>query len=218
MKFFHKSILFIAILFIAGYSQAQNLGYMGKRFLLNLETRVSPTLLFPNYYGSNYFLSLDASISPGIEFVVFNSGTIGVNYSLVKTQFESNYWSRNYPLEITSYSFFYKQYFRTKDEYYQAPFGPYGLVRFDYMFLKTPGFMGFVDDEMWGVKLEFGYDYLVWDRVRLSWGISVGLTNKMYKSEFFDDFYNLTNDTKITNRTFVNYVYNNKLAISILLF
>jgi hypothetical protein len=218
MKFIHKSILFIAILFIVGYSQAQNLGYMGKRFLLNLETRVSPTLLFPNYYGSDYFFSLDASISPGIEFIVFNSGTIGVNYSLVKTQFESSYWSQNYPLEITGYSFFYKQYFRTKDEYYQAPFGPYGLVRFDYMFLKTPGFMGFVDDEMWGVKLEFGYDYLVWDRVRLSWGISFGLTNKMYKSDFFDDYYNVTNDTKITNRAFVNYVYNNKLAIGILLF
>jgi len=218
MKFIHKSIIFIAIFFIAGYSQAQNLGYMGKRFLLNLETRVSPTLLFPNYYGSNYFLSLDASISPGIEFIVFNSGTIGFHYSLVKTQFESDYWSQNYPLEITGYSFFYKQYFRTKDEYYQAPFGPYGIVRFDYMFLKTPGFMGFVDDEMWGVKLEFGYDYLIWDRVRLSWGISVGLTNKMYKSDFFDDYFNVTNDIKITNRTFVNYVYNNKLAIGILLF
>lgn len=214
----NKTVLLFSILLIWGFSQAQNLGYMGKRFLLNLETRVSPTLLFPNYYGSNYFYSLDASISPGIEFIVFNGGTIGFNYSLVKTQFESDYWSRNYPLEITGYSIFYKQYFRTKDEYYQAPFGPYGLVRFDYMFLKTPGFMGFVDDEMWGFKLEFGYDYLLWDRVRLSWGISVGLTNKMYKSEFFDDFYGIPTATRITNRTFVNYVYNNKLAIGILLF
>jgi hypothetical protein len=218
MKYIQKSILLLTILFTGGISQAQNLGYMGKRFLFNFETRVSPTLMFPNYYGSEYFLSLDASVSPGIEFVFFNSGSVGFSYSLVKTQFESQDWSQNYPLEITSYSFFYKQYFRSKNDYYQAPFGPYGLVRFDYMFLKTPGFMNFTDDEMWGFKLEFGYDYLVWDRVRLSWGISVGLTNKMYKSDFYNDYYNVTNDDMITNRTFINYVYNNKFSIGILLF
>lgn len=59
---------------------------------------------------------------------------------------------------------------------------------------------------LFGAKAEFGYDYLFFNRLRLSFGISFGSTFGGYKAikGFFDDFSHLDASTTSVN----NFVHN----------
>lgn len=230
MIFFKIGVLLFLFQLLVLFSNAQNLGYLGKRFIFNVDCRVSPTYNYTNYYERDNFLSLDAAFSPNIEFILFNSGTIGVAYNFLKTRFSYDYYDEDYLMydfseknilfEAEGLGFFYKQYFRNKTDYYQAPFGVYGLVRFDIYncnyFTKN---FGMIRNTIYGGRIEFGIDYLVYDRIRLSWGVGLGLSTANYKSDFYTWYMNsLTHQQMASNRFFVNYIFSNRFSIGILAF
>lgn len=227
---FKIGLLFVVLQLIVLLSNAQNLGFQGKRFLINVDCRVSPTYNFSNYFEHNNFLSLDAAFSPNIEFILFNSGTIGVAYNFLKTRFSYEYYDFDYInpdfsennvlFEAEGLGFFYKQYFRSKNNYYQAPFGVYGLLRFDIYdcnyFTKN---FGMIRNKIYGGRIEFGVDYLILNRIRLSWGVGLGLSNATYKSDFYSWYLDpLTHQQRASNRFFVNYIFSNRFSIGILAF
>jgi len=230
LKFFKITLLFLFFQSFLLLSHAQNIGYLGKRFIFNVDCRVSPTFGYTNYFEKENFLSLDAAFSPNIEFILFNSGTIGVAYNFLKTRFSYNYYDFDYAspdfseynllFEAEGLGFFYKQYFRTKNDYYQAPFGAYGLVRFDIYHCNyfTRNF-GMIRNTIYGGRIEFGVDYLILNRIRLSWGVGIGLSTAQYTSEI-DSWYlfALSHSQMASNRFFVNYIFSNRFSIGILAF
>ena len=76
-----------------------------------------------------------------------------------------------------------------------------------------------IRNTIYGGRIEFGIDYLVYDRIRLSWGVGLGLSTANYKSDFYTWYMNsLTHQQMASNRFFVNYIFSNRFSIGILAF
>ena len=110
---------------------------------------------------------------------------LSINYSyrsrnIVYNEYEKGEIQSNY--EINSIGIIYKQYFRNS-----APIGSF--VEFQYTNnIVTSNFpnISYTDLESYnlngssmlydgGLRIQFGYDYLFWKTMRVSWGISFGL-------------------------------------------
>lgn len=180
------ALLFCCIIFTPSLI-SQNRGYMGKRFMINAEAVVSPSWRNPNFWGGKEYYAFNYMFSPNIEIIAWNKGTVGLvghyfnsQYSSDKLSYSSNkpsdYITDDYNFKFSTfgYGIFYKQYFASA----KAPFGSYFKAEFDlfhYQNLESP--QPKYDITM-GAKLEFGKDYLFYDRLHLSLGFSMGLTFK----------------------------------------
>lgn len=195
---------------------AQNNGFLGKRVLLNMDVKVTPVFVSPTYFGSYDVVSADFTFSPNIEFIVYNKGTVGVAFDYLNTKYK---YDGVFPIKFYGGGLFYKQYLSKKDDYYQAPFGVYALLRFDYFkyYCLTPSYLNY-SNSMFGFRAELGVDYLLWNRVRISWGLSFGFTNKGHVSEFYSWETDSSLEGAISDRLAKNYLYQNKIGIGILLF
>jgi len=201
-------MVFIAILLLMPCLTAQNTGYMGKRIILNMGAEFSPAwrrpvcdMNFPNKY-----LSFNTILSPSIEIITHRTGTAGVVYHYLKTKYnvpfsyeklfyddyrEEFYYKTIYEEKVndlTSHGFglFYKQYINGR-----APMGPYLRLQFDGFFFKCPDSFegGYVEmkDQLFAMKLEFGNDFLLFNRLRLSTGFSFGLPFGGFKALRYDN-------------------------------
>lgn len=196
------------------------------------------------YLGLNYW------VSPSVEAIVWDKGSVGAGYNFYQSPFsgihyEERYseyygtaysWSYDFSGLITAHGFnvFYKQYVGETF----APLGRYFKFTFDGLFYnyKTQ----FVADEdalfnpdapfhdsgkdmLFGLKVEYGRDFLLWDCLKLSLGMSVGTTFGGYRVAFKKltlDNYNptLTYNNYARNRMLGAYWFGVKMAIGFLAF
>lgn len=211
-------ILIFVLSFINVGLIAQNNGFLGKRVLFNMDVKVTPTFTAPTNFGSYDIVSFDFTFSPNIECIIYKKGIAGLAFNYLSTQYQFDH--RILPVQFSGGGIFYKQYLNRSSDYYQAPFGVYTAFRFDYLKYncKTPDYYDY-SGTLFGFRAEIGVDYLLWNRVRLSWGLSVGFTNKGVLSFLnIGNYYPLSFVSAIEDRMATNYLYHNKIGIGILLF
>lgn len=199
-----KKVIYLLLLTVAFCVQvnAQGYNYMGKHILFNANVTVSPSWINPNpmtphlanlspkaqrYLGINYW------VAPSIEAIVWEKGAVGAGYNFYKSPFKgklavpiNSYYDNTYYYYdyydftgmITAHGFnvFYKQYVG----HTVAPLGQYFKFNFDGFFYNyseiVPNIAPEGKDMLFGFKVEYGYDFLVFDRLRLSVGASIGTT------------------------------------------
>lgn len=220
-----KKILLILILFISiplfNQVHAQKVGYQGKRFLVNFDTKIDLEFEELDMFELNLIPKFFFTYSPNVEFILFKNATVGIAANYFRDSLSLTFNNQDYndlPFTVMGAGIFYKQYLNKKNDFYQAPFGLYFNLRLDYLkyTLQFPNFS--YEDFVIGGRFEFGVDYLVWDRLRLSWGISVGIT-----TGFFEKYiYIIENQTEITGTLNAEisrrYGFQHKFGIGILLF
>ena len=195
-----KKIISLLLLTVALHAQvnAQGYNFMGKHILFNANVTVSPSWLNPNpmtphlatlstkaqrYLGINYW------VAPSIEAIVWEKGSVGAGYNFYKSPFKGklavlvdspygNYYSYynyyDFTGMITAHGFnvFYKQYVG----HTVAPLGQYFKFNFDGFFYNyseiVPNIAQEGKDMLFGFKVEYGYDFLVLDRL-----VQTGPTN-----------------------------------------
>ncbi len=140
---------------------------------------------FTSYYNAEYFILIDDEEDVG-----------NIIYLDKYMLFEPSYRIKSHGCH-----FFYKQYLG--DTY--APLGHYFKFTFDAFFNKhifndvlpdTLKVLGYDKDQrfsaipqksmLFGFKVEYGYDFLLFDRLKLSTGISLGTTFGGYKTKMSD--------------------------------
>jgi len=202
-------IVFIAIMLLIPCLTAQNTGYMGKRVIANMGAEFSPAWFRPvcniNFDKEKYnYLAFNCILSPSIEVIAHKTGTAGLVYHYLKTKYNVPYTKDDYDtiysgdiyiltdageavVDLTAHGFglFYKQYINGR-----APMGPYFRFQFDGFFYKYPSSLenGYVEmkDQLFAMKLEFGNDFLLFNRLRLSTGLSFGLPFGGFKGLGYD--------------------------------
>jgi len=75
-----KKIFFIFITVCVSAASFSQVGYMGKRFLINADGWVSPCWFVPNSNGNTGFLPFNYFLEPGVEFVISKKMSIGATY------------------------------------------------------------------------------------------------------------------------------------------
>ena len=219
-----KIFLIFAIFFsIALFNlvSAQKVGYKGKRFLVNFDTKIG--LEFKDNDIFEFFLNpmFNFSYSPGVEYIISKNRSIGLTVNYFRDDFDITYSEENFfdlPFNCYGVGIFYKKYLNFQNSYYQAPFGIYMNIKFDYMkyYLELPAYVN--DHFVYGGRFEMGVDYLVFDRIRLSWGVSLGLSSALIEN-YFDDINALPSLTvKLNNEFSARYGFQHKFGIGILLF
>ena len=191
-------ILVVFVLSISGL-YAQNTGFMGKRVMVNMGAELSPAWFRADYDKFKY-LSFNVIYSPSIEVITHKSGTAGVVYHYLKTRYntpliletEDIYWSwdiKEEQLKSHGFGIFYKQYFGGLDG--RAPIGAYFKAQFDGFFFKCPSSSEnrtlMMSDKLFAMKFEFGRDFLLFNRLHLSSGFSIGIPFGGYKVLFGND-------------------------------
>jgi hypothetical protein len=203
------TIGFIAIfLFSLPVLQAQNTGFMGKRFIFSMSAEVSPAWGKPSFADNskNWYTwhSFNYTLSPHLEVIAWRLGMAGVSYHYFKTKFyysdhtkitQTRFegevivsWELDYSpvrdnLEANGFGLFYKQYLGYKS---RAPMGTFLKLQLDGFFYKVlesdakdaPR----ITDHLFALKLEFGHDLLFFNTLHLSTGLSVGLPFGGYKT------------------------------------
>jgi hypothetical protein len=161
------------------------------------------------YLGLNYILS------PNVECIVWEKGSVGAGYNYYNSPYKGSlyqeftspsqgyYFNEDYSFtgQVVAHGFnvFYKQYLG----YTKAPLGFYAKFIFDGFFYhytnneEPPQWIGYYHPDfkegksmLFGAKAEIGYDYLFFNRLRLSFGFSFGSTFGGYKAMkgFLDDY------------------------------
>ena len=158
------------------------------------------------YLGLNYFLS------PSVELIAWKKGTVGAGYNYYHSPFEGKddrvqiydgYWgydsyaSLRGDLTAHGFNVYYKQYLG--DGF--APLGHHFKFTFDGFFyhyqMDTLGLLyqispdvtaeereGIFDNKgcLFGMKVEYGYDFVMLNRLKLSLGASIGTTFGGYRA------------------------------------
>jgi hypothetical protein len=174
----------------------KSIGFLGKRFLVGMDLKLSPAWFTPNYEGKFGGFCFDYDLSPNIEFVVNKTLTLGVGYHYFKTKFDyveddfsyTENTGCNSPGDITvsGFNLFFKTYI---DDH--APLGYYYKCQLDvlkYKSLMEYYEVGVQDDHYiytyrdtpetnWtaGLRLEFGKTVFVNNYVYLGVGASAGI-------------------------------------------
>lgn len=223
-----KKVIYLLLITVAFCAQvnAQGYNYMGKHILFNANVTVSPSWINPNpmtphlttlsakaqrYLGINYW------VTPSIEAIVWEKGSVGAGYNFYKSPFKGKlavpiinpyndyyyYDYRDFTGMITAHgvNVFYKQYVG----HTFAPLGHYFKFNFDGLFYNyseiVPSVAPEGKDMLFGFKVEYGYDFLVLDRLRLSVGASIGTTF----NDFSLAFKQMTDDNYSTDYTISDY-------------
>lgn len=205
-----KKYYIILLLFVSFISvKAQNTGYMGNRFFFNFDATLSPAWKKPNIMSdvtNSKYLGLHAFATPSVEAVVWRLGSVGVGYNFFTAPDEESASYNNEPVDYKisilghGFSIYYKQYLgKTK-----APLGQFIKIQFDTYFLSYKNqylsnnkefdtfFENYLVSEKtnnFGLRCEYGYDFLFFDRLRVTTGISLGLMFKGIKHLIDTNYY-----------------------------
>jgi len=175
---------------------AQNTGYMGKRVIVNMGADFSPAWKRPvseKLTFNSKYLSFNYILSPNIEVITHKSGTAGAVYHYLNTRYNvpTGFVFYTDVRNLTSHGFgiFYKQYMGFANG--RSPMGAYIKVQFDGFFYRYTHGYGHdaisINDKLFAMKIEFGNDFLLFDRLRLSTGLSLGSTFGGYKALGYDN-------------------------------
>ncbi|MCL2596903.1 MAG: hypothetical protein FWD66_04440 [Paludibacter sp.] len=221
-----KIIIIFFTVCISNVSFSQ-VGYMGKRFLINADAWVSPSWFVPNSKGDKGFSKFNYFLEPGIEFIFSKQMAVGTTYLLFPQRkfpvgiYAAGYVEFPYSTYIVKNSFYINQniYDNTLNtqgvglyfKYYLGKFAPLGYfikTEFDYFFYKytinevnlnqymelPQGYEDYSkviysaqigNGSVGGFKVEIGRDFLLFNKVRLSTGIGVGVTLGGFKANPF---------------------------------
>lgn len=220
-KFILIFTLFVSIIFL-NQAYAQKVGYQGKRFLFNFDTKIDLEFEELDMFELNLLPKFLFSFSPNIEYIILKNSSIGLAANYFSDNLSVNYLNQDYsnlPFTVVGGGIFFKHYLNKRDDFYQAPFGVYLNFRFDYLkyYLEFPTFV--YDNFVLGTRVELGVDYLIFDRVRLSWGISLGLSSS-FLNEYYPlfDIYDSDIARTLNSETSRRYGLQHKFGIGILLF
>ena len=173
-------LLFMVLVLSMNALTAQNTGYMGKRVVFNMGAEFSP--VFRNFYVHEDFkyFQFNCILSPNIEVITTKRATAGVVYHYFNTVYEP-FWDDDLSDNLTTHGFgvFYK--FSIGGER-RALIDTYLKTQFDGFFFKCPDGATTISDKLFAVKIEFGKDFLLLNRLHLSSGVSFGLPFGGYKA------------------------------------
>ncbi|MDL2296673.1 hypothetical protein LJC68_03980 [Bacteroidales bacterium OttesenSCG-928-B11] len=178
------------IVFCSSNLFSQGSGYMGRHLFVNAEVVNSPCYFRPNVNGKTSYFAFDYILNPSIEYVLGTRMTIGASFvyhkslfedvgSIVDGDYEYYYWEgsmytgRYNTSKTIGGGLFYKIY------YGNAAFGNYFKAEVNLLNvssdaqneLKEP--ISFI---MGGGRVEFGKDFLFFNRLKLNMGIGAGIT------------------------------------------
>ncbi len=224
-----KKITTLIFFFILGVQcmNAQNVGHLGKRFLVNLDATFSPSYKFPDREGYHGYLNFNYRLSPSVEFILNNKNSVGVFYSyaplmFIPSTFIFNHSVVNTPMDVNGYGLFYKAYFSNNQ--YHAPYGAYFMTSLSRIhFQYESNIIGTGKGANYALQIEFGYNFLVYNRIRLTWGVSFGGTTSWINLGLDEDFLSIQKklNTPIDyaeNRIFGTYIFGTRIGIGFLAF
>ena len=191
-----QGLILFCIIVLLGTSQLQAQGFMGKRVMFNMGASLSPAWFNPSALNEDpqelVWHAFNYTLSPNVEVIAWKLGTVGASYHFFKTKYFYHYliktadgdkyrqdtYAERLKLEdLTSHGvgLFYKQYFPSRS---RAPMGTFMKFHLDGFFFKHP--ISYTDQTMknsslFAFKIEFGKDYLFFDRLRFSTGFSLGI-------------------------------------------
>lgn len=252
-----KTILLLIITAGLATAGAQKYNFLGNHVILNMESYFSPAWLNPNPVSSGWdisehaqrYLGLNYLLSPNIELIVWKKGTVGAGYNYYNSPFMGtdirlltpDQWGDYYPRffygNVTAHGFnvFYKQYIGKRF----APLGHYFKFVFDgffyrYMIDDPQGiwyaeFPDVIENKgcIFGTKVEYGYDLILLNRLKLNLGVSLGTTFGGYKAlgplikNSLDHFYDASDlqfDNYARSRILGAYCFGVKLGIGFIPF
>lgn len=204
---------------------------------------------FPDNSHAQRYLGLNYFVNPSIEMIITRNSTVGLGYNFYKSPFEGrvwreweeidgdNYhwgsWNYNFTGTVTAHGFsaFYKIY--PFDSY--APLGYYLKFTFDGFFyhfdLDQSMPRGLVNHYpemakdhgvLFGARFEMGRDYLLFNYLRLSMGLSVGTTFGGFgvgpPFDKYDKAGECTPDSYVRNRILNAYWFGLKVGVGVLAF
>jgi len=220
-------ILITIFVLVTTTSNAQKVGHLGKRVLVNFDCTFSPSYFQPDFSGYHGYFQFNYRVIPGVEFIFNRKRTIGLSYSFANTQFSPtiNVFQHSIlysTLFIQGVGVHYKKYI----DYYsksKAPFGTYMMLSATRVFYSyNSGIIEEGKGKTVALQLELGYNYLLFDRLRLTWGVAIGGT--------IDGFFvNIDEvipvglnpdgpDSFARNRIFRSYFFGTKIGIGFLAF
>lgn len=203
-----KRVLFFSIVILFGITtlQAQNGSFMGKRVIFNMGASFSPAWFKPGVFYDETndkcpWYSFNYTLSPNIEIIAWRLGTVGVNYHYFKTKYyyyektpdiiwldSDSEGKRLTDLIVHGFGVNYKQYFTSRA---RAPMGTFIKFQLDGFFFEHPRSFEeptLIDkSNLFAFKLEFGHDFLFFNRLRFSTGLSLGIPFGGYNA-FFSTF------------------------------
>ena len=190
-----KLFLLILILTVSLTGFSQNVGFMGKRFLVNADGVFSTAFSNPNMNGNTGFFSYNWMISPNIEVICYKQGTAGAVFNFFQTKsftYDNDYtffgkpiYKDSVDINVLGAGVFYKQYLGRNSA---APYGTFVKMQFDWLYYSFYNPLNENRKEQYYLmclKVEMGKDYLFFNRFRVSWGFSVGFP--LYGNENIED-------------------------------
>ena len=192
------------------------------------------------------YLSMNYILSPNVEVIVWKKGTVGAGYNYFKSPFDYRcdfsldgtlplsqydayynnvYVSGRADMIAHGFNVFYKQYIRKT----MAPMGHYFKFTFDGFFYKYQARTSDMSlplevlsqmsgkGMLFGLKAEYGYDYMLFDFLKLSMGASVGATFGGYKAILYDNA-SLPMTSFANSRVLGAYFFGIKLGVGFLTF
>lgn len=198
-------------------------GYMGRRVLFNVEMSMAPGFArVPNFRGNTKYWAFNYLLQPNVEVIAWRRGTVGAKFIWFDTKFNSyDDWSFDAvtrDLRVLGGGVFCKVYLGRGST---APLGPFLRFNFDYMrgsyeVLQPDGFVSQEVRNCYGFRFDFGRDFLFCDFLRLTFGMSVGLSFPgLYFLKFSDE---LEIQQRAANRIFRNYFFGVNVGIGFLTF
>ena len=210
-------LMLILTVTITGFSQ--NVGFMGKRFIVNAEGVFSTAYTNININGNSGFFSYNWMISPNLEVICHNKGTVGTAFNFFQTKFKSKFMIED--IRVLGAGIFYKQYIGRNSH---APYGIYLKIQFDwlrYEYISEFYSSVRIDENynLYCLKIAMGKDYLFFNRLRLSWDFSVGIP--LYGDEDVSIIAGRSLLQEASNkkaRVFCHYLFGFKVGVGLLAF
>lgn len=220
-----RKILAICFFFIcfASVSEAQNIGFIGRRVIVNAELSLSPSFTLPNIISNDgKYWHFNYNLSPGFEFIAGKKITVGPYFNFFTTAFKSSdymngiYDMAYYDLTALGAGAYFKIYFGKNAV---APLGRYFRFQFDWFSYnyKRQGVVNVTPSErehIFGVKLEYGRDFILCQRLKLNYGFFLGATTAGYR--FFD--YDMEIQETAKTRILAHYAVGLKFGIGFVAF
>lgn len=222
------TLILISLLIFMTNSHAQNVGHLGKRCLINLDGTFSPSYKFADFNGYNGYTKFNYRINPSFEIILTQKRSVGFMYSFSKTMFglfeeNFNHSILNVPLTIHGYGIFYKKYF-SLFSIAHAPYGNYFMIAFSRLnFSYNNQWVNYGEGNMYAIQAEFGYNYLLFNRLRLTWAFTLGLTTAGSGVGMDEDYFPERVDPQTVmdfaeRRLFRTYIFGTKIGIGFLAF
>ena len=122
-----KKILLFFITICISATLFGQVGYMGKRFLINADAWVSPCWFVPNSNGNKGMLKFNYFLEPGIEFVISKKMSIGATYlNTRESKFPVGIYADGY-VEFPSKQYVINRQFYIDGKNYNNTFKTHGI-------------------------------------------------------------------------------------------